>query len=70
MNYKHNLFNSIKLLYLAVILVEADTIRKIIQPVCFYEYLHISTLINTYLEHLILSIIILTLGALIFLKKT
>jgi len=70
LNYKQNLFNSIKLLYLVVILVEADTIRKIIQPACFYEFLQIHGLLHTYLEHIILSIIILTLGALIFLKKS
>ena len=69
MKQKQNLFNSIKLLYLAIILVEADTIRKIILPESFYEYLCISTLLNTYIEHIVISIIILTLGALIFLKR-
>ena len=64
-----NLFNSIKMLFLSVILVEADTLRKIIQPQSFSEYLHISTLYHIYIEHIIISIVFLSLGALWFLKK-
>lgn len=69
MNYKQNLFNVIKLLFMAVILVELATIKSIIMPQSFHEYILISTSIKMYIEHIVLSIVFLSLGALIFLKK-
>ena len=69
LNYKQNIFNTIKLLLITVILVETDTVKRIVIPNSFYEYLHISSSISVYLEHIIISIIFLAIGALIFLKK-
>lgn len=69
MNYKQNLFNVIKLLFLAIILVELATIKMIIMPSNLTEYIVIHSSINLYIEHIILSIAFLSLGALIFLKR-
>ena len=69
MDYRQNLFYVIKLLFLATILAELSVIRMIIQPVCLQEHLHICASIGMYIEHIILSILFLSLGALIFLKR-
>lgn len=69
MNYKQNLFNVIKLLFLAIILVELATIKMIIMPSNLTEYIVIHSSINLYIEHILLSIAVLGLGALIFLKR-
>lgn len=69
MNYKQNLFNVIKLLFLAIILVELATIKMIIMPSNLTEYIVIHSSINLYIEHILLSIAFLSLGALIFLKR-
>ena len=69
MNYKQNLFNVIKLLFLAIILVELATIKMIIMPSNLTEYIVIHSSINLYIEHILLSIALLSLGALIFLKR-
>ena len=69
MDYRQNLFYVIKLLFLATILAEFSIIRMIIMPSCIQEHLHIIATIGTYIEHIVLSIIFLSLGALIFLKR-
>jgi len=68
-NYRQTMFYVIKLLFLAIILVEFSVIRMIIQPNSIQEHLHILASIGVYIEHIILSIIFLSLGALIFLKR-
>jgi len=69
MDYRQNLFNAIKLLFMAVILVEASTIRMIVMPADFCEYITTRAQIGVYIEHIVLSLLFLSLGALIFLKK-
>lgn len=69
MDYRQNLFNAIKLLFMMIILAEVSTIRMIIMPISFQEYIVIQTSLWVYIEHIILSIVFLSLGALIFLKK-
>ena len=69
MNYKQNLFYAIKLMYILVILVESAVLKMIIAPDGFYEHFNVSMIFSVYIEHLILSIIILSLGALIFLRR-
>ena len=69
MDYRQNLFNAIKILFLMVILAELSVLRMAIIPSSFYEYVVVLTAIDTYLEHIILSIVFSSLGALIFLKK-
>ena len=69
MSLYQNLFYSVKLLFLMVILVELSVIRMIIMPKSFYEYIAVQASIFVYIEHIALSIIILSLGALIYLKK-
>lgn len=66
--YKQNLFNVIKLLALATILVELATLKLILTPSCYLEFVHIHALIWVYTEHIILSIAFLGLGALIFIR--
>ena len=69
MNYKQNLFYAIKLLYILIILVESAVLKMIIAPDGFYEGYNVYVIFPVYMEHLILSIIILSVGALIFLRK-
>ncbi len=69
MDYKQNLFYAIKLMYILVILVEGAVLKMIIAPDGFYECFNVNVIFSVYVEHLILSIIILSVGALIFLKK-
>ncbi len=69
MDYKQNLFYAIKLLFMMVILVEVSTIRMIIMPLSFHEYIVIQASISAHIEHIVLSIVFLSLGALMFLKK-
>ena len=69
LSYKQNLFNTIKLLLITVILVETDTVKRIIMPNSIYEYLHMTSSTGVYLEHIIISIVFIAIGALIFLKK-
>lgn len=66
---KQLLFYAIKLLFLVVILAEAATLKTILFPESYFELIHITTLFYTYIEHIVLSIIFLGLGALIFLTK-
>lgn len=69
MDYKQNLFYAIKLMYILVILVEGAILKMLIAPDGFYEHYNACVIFPVYIEHLILSIIILSAGALIFLKK-
>ena len=69
MDYRQNLFNSIKMMLLTVIFVETAVMKMIITPSCIYEYIAVRACIEMYLEHIILSIIFLSLGGLIFLKE-
>ena len=69
MDYRQNLFNAIKILFLMVILAELAVLRMAIMPSSVYEYILVLSSIDTYLEHIILSIVFSSLGALIFLKK-
>ncbi|MBQ8146241.1 MAG: hypothetical protein IJ039_05605 [Clostridia bacterium] len=69
MEYKQNLFYAIKLMYILVILVESAVLKMIVAPDGFYEQYNVYVIFPVYMEHLILSIIILSGGALIFLKK-
>lgn len=69
MNYIQNLFSSIKLMFLQVILVEFAVIRMVVEPTSLHEYLNTYLSGKMYIEHILLAIIFLSLGALIFLKK-
>ena len=66
---KQLLFYAIKLMFLAVILAEAATLKMILVPESYFEFIHITALFYTYIEHIVLSILFLGLGALIFLAK-
>ena len=66
---KDNLFCAIKMMLLAVILAEAATLKMMILPEGCLQLIHITALFKTYVEHLILSILFIGLGALIFLTK-
>ena len=66
--YKQYLFYSIKLLALMVIFLELSTVRMILLPDSYFEFLHISKLIWVYVEHFALSIVFVGLGALILLR--
>ena len=69
MDYRQNLFYAIKLMYILVILVELAVLKMIIAPDGFYEHFSICMIFPVYMEHLIFSILILSGGALIFLRK-
>lgn len=69
MKHNQNLFNVIKLLFIMVILVELATVKMILAPDSIKEYISVFSSIKVYIEHLVLSIVFLSLGALIFLKK-
>ena len=69
MNYKENIFNVIKLLAIMIIFVELATVKMIIAPQNFKEYIHILASVKMYIEHIVLSIVFLSLGALIYLKE-
>ena len=69
MDYRQNLFNVIKMMFMWVILVELSTVRMIIMPSSFHEFLHIKAALDLYIQHIVLSIVFLSLGALIFLKR-
>lgn len=70
MNYKQNLFNVIKMLVLMIIVVETATVKMLILPSSLNEYIYIHAALKIHLEHIILSIVFTSLGALIFLKKS
>ncbi|MBO5262020.1 MAG: hypothetical protein J6B45_03140 [Clostridia bacterium] len=69
MNYKENIFYVIKLLAIMIIFVELATVKMIIAPQNFKEYIHILASVKMYIEHIVLSIVFLSFGALIYLKE-
>lgn len=69
MNYIQNLFNTIKLMFMQLILVELAIIRRAIMPASLEEYLMTYWSRFVYIEHVALSLVFLSVGALIFLKK-
>ena len=70
MNFGQTQYYVLKMLCLMVILVEAAVVRMIILPKSFYEYIVTQASIWTYTEHIILSIVFLSLGALIYMKQS
>lgn len=69
MGFGRALFYTLKLLLLNIILVELSVVRMIIMPSSFYEYIVTAYSIGVYIEHIILSIVFWSLGALIYLKR-
>ena len=69
MDTKQGLFNAIRLLAFTIIVAELGTIKRILFPESFFEYLHMSASIELYIQHIVLSIVFWCLGALIFLKR-
>lgn len=68
MDYKKGLYNVIKLFYFAILVAVLGTIKMIVAPDSIREYIHILHSIDLYIEHLIISVAIWGLGALLFLK--
>lgn len=69
MNYKDNLFYTVKLLFLITILVELAILKMIICPENLNQYISILVSFEIYLQHIYLSLLFLGGGALIFLIK-
>ena len=69
LNFKYNVFATVKLMFLMTIFVEFSILKMLISPNGIQEYMCAIHSMKIYIEHILVSLAFLVGGALILLRK-